>query len=132
MVAPLKTAEEILSWISSKISDVEVSLEFPTDITRVHNGIYVGGPVTASRTPNKLGIQTGANIYDCSDTFQVVIVSFQGDHLLESNSLQICEIIQDPDFFDGYYERDWVIKEQQENRAVYRTIDFTLRRIEFL
>ena len=109
---------------------VEVFDEFPTDMKNVRNGIYVNDPATSDRSPFQLAINYGSNIYVASDAMRIILVTFQGDKLRDKAVLAITDLVRDDELMDGYHERDFTMAQDYDNRAEYRTYDFTLKRIE--
>lgn len=131
MALPLFTSDDITAWLKAKQLGMEVFDEFPQDMKKVRNGIYVNDPATTDRSPYSLAVNLGGNIYVASDAMRIILVTFQGDNKRDAASLAIQQLVEDNVLFDGYHERDFTQEQEYVNRAEYRTFDFTLKRLEF-
>jgi hypothetical protein len=131
MAAPLITTEDVVTYLKGAVTGVEVFDEFPSDMKNVRHGIYVDDPSTSERVPYQLGVQNGAHIYTCVDSFRLYVVTFQGDKKKDEIVEAITSMMSNDELLDGYHERDFTMEQQYLNRAEYRTYDFELSRIEF-
>lgn len=137
MALPLISDDDIAAVVKAalagnrKCASIEIFTEFPSDIRQARHGIYIDGPVTIDRSPYSLAVNYGANIYTATDGFTIVLISFQGDNLMDIATEAIQSIVLDNVLLDGYHERDFRTTAEFLNRAEYRTVDFELKRIEF-
>jgi hypothetical protein len=130
MAAPLFTSAKITTYLKSKISNVEVFDEFPTDMKNVRHGVYVNDPATIDRVPYALAVNLGSNIYTATDSMRIILVTFQGDNRRDDAVTAITGLVIDDVLMDGYHERDFTMSQEYLNRAEYRIYDFNLLRIE--
>ena len=142
-MAPLITQEQIVAALKASMTpswNMPVYGEFPSDTTAVRFGLYAGEVVTTDRTPNGtvgLGVQTGSNVYDAKDQFDIVYISFQDDTNAYAVGGKISQLVTytfpstNLPLFNGYHERDFVqALEYGPNRVKY-TWTFRLTRLEF-
>ena len=130
-MAPLVTAQELITYIKALNLGYEVFDEFPKDKTNVRAGIYVNDPTTSDRRPRSLAINYGGNIYYAVDNFVIILVSFQDDINKDNAATKIADMLFDNVLFDGYHERDYTQDQEFINRAEYRTFTFRVTRLEF-
>lgn len=137
MALPLISPEQLVAAIKTALNPystcvgVEIFTEFPADMTSARHGIYINDPTTADRSPYSLAVNYGGNIYIASDAIKIIVVSFQGDKLLDTISTVLQSLVEDNVLCDGYHERDYTIRQEYLNRAEYRTFDYLLKRLEF-
>ena len=136
MALPLITAEDLARVIklvlngNKSCSKVEVFTEFPADMRKARHGIYISDVAVSSRLPYSLAVNYGGNIYIATDSFEILLVSFQGDNLKELVTEAIQSIVYDNVLLDGYHERDYSTTDSYLNRAEYKIFDFDLKRME--
>ena len=112
-------------------SKIEIMTDFPSDMTKMRAGIYVGDVAIADRSPYQLAVNYGGNIYIISEAFTIMYISFQGDALKSEVTSAIQDLVYDNVLFDGYHERDYTVSDTFENRAEYKTFEFLIKRIDF-
>lgn len=130
MALPLITSTQVTEWLKAKKLGVEIFDEFPTDMKNVRNGIYINDPASSDKSPYRLGINLGGNIYTVTDSMRIILVTFQGDKKRDKCVESIQQLVEDNVLMNGYHERDYAMSQDYLNRAEYRTYDFNLKRIE--
>jgi hypothetical protein len=131
MGMPLVTAEQIIRALRRGIGNkVEIFNEFPQDAEVVRNGVYVSDVQTVDRSSNQLGVTPGSNIYDATDSVEIIYVTYQGDVLRDTVIRALQTLVDDNDLLDGYHSRQYTVDEEWNNRAEYKTYTFSLLRME--
>jgi hypothetical protein len=131
MGMPLVTNDQIIAVLRKKIGNkVEIFNEFPQDAEVVRNGVYVSDVQTVDRSSNQLGVTRGSNIYDATDSVEIIYVTYQGDVLRDTVIRALQTLVDDNDLLDGYHSREYAVDEEFNNRAEYKTYTFSLLRME--
>ena len=132
---PLIAKADIAAYINVVASQltpiVEVSTIFPRTDEIIPYGIYVDDVSTISREVNQLGITTCGSIYNMTDQFSILFVSFQDDPNWPVLEERIQSMSADSKFFNGYYEVTFTQNIVVGNRSEKRTYNFNLRRLNF-
>jgi hypothetical protein len=140
MAAPLVTQQQVTAAILQVIPKswkIEVFDDFPSDDDIVRYGIYVSDIHTIERTPYRLAVNLGGNIYVATDQVKIVYVSFQDDtHQVDVNDY-ISGLVDytmtgaSQQLFDGYHERDFTQELYYGVQSEKHTWTFQLKRLEF-
>jgi len=139
---PYITSDEVYQMVKFYIPrnwDVPIysNTDWASDTDVVRYGIYISNIVTTSRTPNQLGVNLGANMYNAVDEFYIAYISFQQDPNLARVRDMINNLVTDVypgtdvQFMNGYYERSYQeVLNYGPQRERY-TWTFRLTRLEF-
>jgi hypothetical protein len=140
MAIPLVNQAQFVSAIQQiipKAWGIEVFDDFPSDDDIVRYGIYVSDIHTVSRTPYKLAVNLGGNIYIAIDQIRIVYVSYQDDeHQIDVNGY-ISGLVdytmtgETYEFLDGYFQRDFAQELYYGTNSEKHTWTFQLTRLEF-
>jgi hypothetical protein len=144
MAAPLVTQAQIIAalqqqWRASlPNTTIEVFSEWPDLATNVRYGVYVADMHQASKEPYQLAVTSNCGIYQVTDQFEILFISFRDD----VNADTIMNTISDlPSYtatgsttplFDGYHQRTYSQNEEYGPRAVRHSWEFSMERLEFL
>lgn len=110
---------------------IEVSGTFPSEDDNIAYGLYVDDVTDNGRSINQLGIQSCASMYDATDQFNILYISYQNDPQAPVILNSINNLAANVNFFDGYtsveFDRDVTIGQRSE----IHNYTFTLTRLEF-
>ena len=110
---------------------IEVSPTFPSEDDNIAYGLYVDDVTVNDRAVNQLGIQNCASMYDATDQFNILYISYQNDPQAPVILNEINNLAANVNFFDGYtsveFDRDVTIGQRSE----IHNYTFTLTRLEF-
>lgn len=126
---PAITKTQLIEHLKSKLSGVEIFGEIPTDETNVRHGVYVSNPMIDSITTPVSGFNACGNVTIATDTFDIVVVSFQDDDRLS----QIADTITDLPYatiLGEYSDVTYSTTRNYLNRAEYRVYEFKLERLD--
>jgi hypothetical protein len=134
MSQPLLNKEIIMEHLKERIPRdpiIEVSGIWPSDDAVVPYGIYVHDVEVESREVNQLAVQYCGSIYNITDGFMILYVSFQDD----PQSYRTLGIIQDMasniNLFDGYFNVTYTHATEFGNRSEKHTYTFNMQRLDF-
>lgn len=132
---PLFTTTDVISALNSAKSSttgtnlVEVFTEFPSDVNKISEGIYVARVYQAERLKASNGITPGGHVYWIKDRVEMYLVSQQVNKFLD-NLLAIFPTALDNDLFGGYFLREHTIEQQYVNNSERYKIIFDLTRLQ--
>ncbi len=128
---------KMLQFYIPKSWNVPIFTEFASDTDIVRYGLYISNIVTVSRVPNQLGVTTGSNIYNATDTFYIAYISFQTDPNINRVRDMVNNLVTenypgtDVPFLDGYFERNYAEDLNYGTQRERYTWTFELTRLEF-
>ena len=128
---------KMLQFYIPKSWNVPIFTEFASDTDIVRYGIYISNIVTVSRVPNQLGVTTGSNIYNATDTFYIAYISFQTDPNVNKVRDMVNNLVTENypgtevPFLDGYFERNYAEDLNYGTQRERYTWTFELTRLEF-
>jgi len=128
---------KMLQFYIPKSWNVPIFTEFASDTDIVRYGLYVSNIVTVNRVPNQLGVTTGSNIYNATDTFYIAYISFQTDPNINRVRDMVNNLVTenypgtDVPFLDGYFERNYAEDLNYGTQRERYTWTFELTRLEF-
>lgn len=128
---------KMLQFYIPKSWNVPIFTEFASDTDIVRYGLYVSNIVTVNRIPNQLGVTTGSNIYNATDTFYIAYISFQTDPNINKVRDMVNNLVTDNypgtqvPFLDGYFERNYAEDLNYGTQRERYTWTFELTRLEF-
>ncbi|CAB4153391.1 hypothetical protein UFOVP623_17 [uncultured Caudovirales phage] len=131
MALPLVSTESVAAYFKKLKTGFEVFQEYAVNKEVNRHGIYINDPSEADRTPYKLAVNYGGNIYEATDQMLIVLVTFQDDKNKQKAELAITDIVNDNVLLNGYHRRTYTMEQTYLNRAEYRTYSFQLTRLEF-
>lgn len=131
MALPLISTQQVADYFKKLKTGFEVFQEYAVNKEVNRHGIYINDPSEADRTPYKLGLNYGSNIYESTDQMFIILVTFQDDKNKVKAETAITDIINDNVLLDGYHRRTYTMDQTYLNRAEYRTYSFSLTRLEF-
>ena len=110
---------------------MEVFTEFPSDVNKISEGIYVARIYQADRIIHSNGILAGGHIYWVKDRVEMYVVSQQVNSFVD-NLLSLIVGVLDNDLFvsAGYFQREHVIEQQYVNNSERYKIVFDLTRLQ--
>lgn len=132
-----KQVTKMLQFYIPKSWNVPIFTEFASDTDIVRYGIYVSNIATVNRVPNQLGVTTGSNIYNATDTFYIAYISFQTDPNVDRVRDMVNNLVTDNypgtnvPFLDGYFERNYAEDLNYGTQRERYTWTFELTRLEF-
>ena len=127
----------MLQFYIPKSWNVPIFTEFASDTDIVRYGIYVSNIATVNRVPNQLGVTTGSNIYNATDTFYIAYISFQTDPNVDRVRDMVNNLVTENypgtevPFLDGYFQRDYAEDLNYGTQRERYTWTFELTRLEF-
>jgi len=127
----------MLQFYIPKSWNVPIFTEFASDTDIVRYGLYVSNIVTVNRVPNQLGVTTGSNIYNATDTFYIAYISFQTDPNVNRVRDMVNNLVTENypgttvPFLDGYFERNYAEELNYGTQRERYTWTFKLTRLEF-
>jgi hypothetical protein len=128
---------KMLQFYIPKSWNVPIFTEFASDTDIVRYGLYVSNIVTVNRVPNQLGVTTGSNIYNATDTFYIAYISFQTDPNVNRVRDMVNNLVTENypgttvPFLDGYFERNYAEELNYGTQRERYTWTFELTRLEF-
>jgi hypothetical protein len=128
---------KMLQFYIPKSWNVPIFTEFASDTDIVRYGLYVSNIVTVNRVPNQLGVTTGSNIYNATDTFYIAYISFQTDPNVNRVRDMVNNLVTENypgttvPFLDGYFERNYAEDLNYGTQRERYTWTFELTRLEF-
>jgi len=128
---------KMLQFYIPKSWNVPIFTEFASDTDIVRYGLYISNIVTVNRVPNQLGVTTGSNIYNATDTFYIAYISFQTDPNINKVRDMVNNLVTDNypgtqvPFLDGYFERNYAEDLNYGTQRERYTWTFELTRLEF-
>lgn len=128
---------KMLQFYIPKSWNVPIFTEFASDTDIVRYGLYVSNIVTVNRIPNQLGVTTGSNIYNATDTFYLAYISFQQDPNINRVRDMVNNLVTENypgttvPFLDGYFERNYAEELNYGTQRERYTWTFELTRLEF-
>lgn len=128
---------KMLQFYIPKSWNVPIFTEFASDTDIVRYGLYVSNIVTVNRIPNQLGVTTGSNIYNATDTFYIAYISFQQDPNINRVRDMVNNLVTENypgtnvPFLDGYFERNYAEDLNYGTQRERYTWTFELTRLEF-
>lgn len=131
MALPLITTTDVANYLKSKKTGFEVFEEYAVNKETNRHGIYINDPSESDRSPYKLAVNYGGNIYESTDQMFIILVTFQDDINKQKAEKAITDIVDDNVLLDGYHRREYTMEQTYLNRAEYRTYSFNLTRLEF-
>lgn len=134
MSQPLVTKEQIIEYLKERIPCdpvIEVSGIWPSNDDVVPYGLYVHDVEIESREVNQLAVQYCGSIYNITDGFTILYVSFQDDPQSYRTLGVIQDMATDVRFFDGYFNVTYTHTTEFGNRAEKHTYTFEMQRIDF-
>ena len=131
MALPLISTADVVTYLKANTTGFEVFEEYAVNKEVNRHGIYVNDPSESNRTPYKLSVTYGGNIYESTDQMFIVLVTFQDDINKQSAETAITNIVNDNTLLNGYHRREYTMDQTYLNRAEYRTYSFNLTRLEF-
>ena len=131
MALPLITTKDVAEYFKKLKTGFEVFQEYAVNKENNRRGIYINDPSESDRTPYKLGLNYGSNIYESTDQMFIILVTFQDDKDKQKVEKAITDIINDDVLLNGYHRRTYTMSQEYLNRAEYRTYSFNLTRLEF-
>ena len=134
--SPLVTKAQIVAYLRQVCNEltpiVEVSDLYPSDDVVVAYGVYVGDVDYETREVYQLGVQKCGAIYQATDSFEILYVSYQNDPLRDQVEDRVNDLASDSGFFDGYHEvtfsEDTVLGNSKSRKTTYT---FSLKRLNF-
>jgi hypothetical protein len=132
-----KQVTKMLQFYIPKSWNVPIFTEFASDTDIVRYGLYVSNIVTVNRVPNQLGVTTGSNIYNATDTFYIAYISFQTDPNVDRVRDMVNNLVTENypgtqvPFLDGYFQRDYAEDLNYGTQRERYTWTFELTRLEF-
>ena len=127
----------MLQFYIPKSWNVPIFTEFASDTDIVRYGLYISNIVTVNRVPNQLGVTTGSNIYNATDTFYIAYISFQTDPNVDRVRDMVNNLVTENypgtevPFLDGYFQRDYAEDLNYGTQRERYTWTFELTRLEF-
>ena len=131
MALPLISTAQVAAYLKANTTGFEVFSEYAVNKEVNRHGIYINDPSEANRTPYKLAVNYGGNIYESTDQMFIILVTFQDDINKTSAEQAITSMVNDNTLLDGYHRREYTMEQTYINRAEYRTYSFNLTRLEF-
>ena len=128
---------KMLQFYIPKSWNVPIFTEFASDTDIVRYGLYISNIVTVNRVPNQLGVTTGSNIYNATDTFYIAYISFQQDPNINRVRDMVNNLVTENypgtnvPFLDGYFERNYAEDLNYGTQRERYTWTFELTRLEF-
>jgi hypothetical protein len=132
-----KQVTKMLQFYIPKSWNVPIFTEFASDTDIVRYGLYISNIVTVNRVPNQLGVTTGSNIYNATDTFYIAYISFQTDPNVNRVRDMVNNLVTENypgtevPFLDGYFERNYAEDLNYGTQRERYTWTFELTRLEF-
>jgi len=132
---PLFTTSDVISAINSAktistgTSLVETFTEFPSNQSKISEGIYVARIYQADRVKNQNGILPGAHTYNIKDRVEMYLITQQVNPQV-SDLLGIFTTLIDNDLFSGYFLREHTIQQQYVNNSERYRVIFDLTRLQ--
>jgi hypothetical protein len=132
---PLFTATDVISAINSaKVSTtgtnlVEVFTEFPSNVNKISEGIYVARVYQADRIIHSNGILAGGHIYWIKDRVEMYVVSQQVNPFVDT-ILNLLTGLIDSGLFQAYFQREHTIEQQYVNNSERYKVVFDLTRLQ--
>lgn len=134
---PLFTAPDVISAINSAKSAstgtslVETFTEFPADVNKISEGIYVARVYQADRVIHSQGISSGGHVYWIKDRIEMYLVTQQVNPFVV-NLLGLFPTLLDADLFSGYFQREHTIEQQYVMNSERYKIVFDLTRLQII
>ena len=128
---------KMLQFYIPKSWNVPIFTEFASDTDIVRYGLYISNIATVNRVPNQLGVTTGSNIYNATDTFYIAYISFQTDPNVDRVRDMVNNLVTENypgtniPFLDGYFERNYAEDLNYGTQRERYTWTFELTRLEF-
>ena len=110
---------------------VEVFTEFPSDVNKISEGIYVARVYQAERIKASNGILPGGHIYWIKDRVEMYLVTQQ----VNPNVVDLLALFPsmiDNDLFQGYFLREHTIEQQYHSNSERYKIVFDLTRLQVI
>jgi len=126
---PLVTKQQLIDFLKSKITKVEIFEDIPTDHSTVRHGIYVSNVLISSTASIASGFKACGNVVKATDQFDIVMVSFQDDNNLDDSADQITDLPY-ATILQEYADVSYTVTRSYKNRAEYRFYEFSLERLE--
>lgn len=130
---PLVTSKQISDYLKEQLCNskpkVQVIDTFPNNLDQVSYGLYINGVNVVSRTVQQESMTFCGRVYEITDEFEVLFVSFQND----KRAPQIEAVIQnlvDETMFDGYSSITYEVAEDIGSKSNIKNYTFTLERID--
>lgn len=110
---------------------VEVSDIYPSVDDIVKYGVYVEDVHYVTRDIDQNAVSFCGKIYNATDSFNVLFVSFQNDPNAPAIEEAIQGMVVDLPMFDGYHEITFSQVNEIGNRSEKKTYTFNLKRLDF-
>lgn len=117
----------IVKFLKNRKLGVELFTEFPTDETNVRHGVYVSSPMITSFEPTIRAFGACGSKGDLVEQLTILVISFQDDIKLG----HVADAITDIPFSElreGFIDVVFDVDRNYQNRAEYRTYNFTFKR----
>ena len=134
---PLFTATDVIGAINSAKSVttgtylVETFTEFPADVGKISEGIYVARIYQADRVKSTNGILPGGHVYWIKDRVEMYLVSQQVNPFV-TNLLGLFTTLIDDALFEDYFLREHTIEQQYMMNSERYKIIFDLTRLQII
>jgi hypothetical protein len=134
---PLFTATDVISALNSAKTAttgtnlVETFTEFPSDVNKISEGIYVARVYQADRVKSTNGILPGGHIYLIKDRVEMYLVSQQVNPFVDTLLALIVSLL-DNGTFQNYHLREHTIEQQYVMNSERYKIVFDLTRLQLI
>jgi hypothetical protein len=129
--ADVRGAILTVSTTTTGLSTVEVFTEFPSDLNKISEGIYVARVYQADRVISTNGITPGGHVYQIKDRIEMYVITQQVNPFVEG-LLALFPTLVDNSLFSGYYLREHTIEQQYVNNSERYKIVFDLTRLQII
>ena len=134
---PLFTQAQVVSAIYSVstgttgLSTLEVFTEFPADVNKISEGIYVARVYQADRLIAQNGLTAGGHTYYIKDRIEMYVITQQVNPFVDG-LLALFPPLLDNDLFQGYHLREHTIEQQYVKNSERYKIVFDLTRLQLI
>ena len=135
MSMPFVSKQQVVDYLRTNVKCSEPVIQvidvYPAEDDIVSYGLYVHDVITTAREVTQLAIQKCGSIYNCTDEFNILFVSFQNDPQSDLVETAIQALSQNVSFFDGYTQVTYSRTEEIGNRSEKHIYTFNMQRIDF-
>lgn len=110
---------------------VDISTAWPSMTDNIPYGIYISNLYSIDRGINQLAIQPCGSIYNITDEFMILYVSFQDDAHMPIVQQTIANLLSNNLNFDGYHSLIYTHGITYGNRSEKHLYTVNLERIDF-